>query len=197
MTEIRAVLTRRIVEPFHHWPVIEPSHDPVVLSKRMSPLEVGTAMAIIAEYNKGDDRDDVGLLRNLAEEHLVAPGGLLTRDTATGVEVEPGCCCGLEDWREWYGIVDGTPPWLGHNPEHVVRIEDGVARFWSGTGDVDAPPVEISIDELSDLLAAVQQDLRDFLGLVGEWATPYGTALAVDLVASLDRQLRINAPQGP
>jgi hypothetical protein len=41
------------------------------------------------------------------EEKLSVGGGLTARDTETGAEIEPGCCLGLEMWRDWKYLLDG------------------------------------------------------------------------------------------
>ncbi|GAA2983877.1 MULTISPECIES: hypothetical protein [Streptomyces] len=93
----------------------------MALSGSMSPLDVGSAMAMLADYNSptgGDDRsltDDGEAIRGLLEtDEVIAPGGLCVRDIRNNVTVRPGCCCGLEDWREWLDVADGETLWLGH-----------------------------------------------------------------------------------
>ncbi|MEV6757647.1 hypothetical protein [Streptomyces sp. NPDC051214] len=44
--------------------------------------------------------------RLLTAECVVAPGGLRVRDTDSGVTVQPGCSCGLENWRDWQVLQD-------------------------------------------------------------------------------------------
>ncbi len=38
------------------------------------------------------------------------PGGLLIRHTETGITASPGCCFGLENWRDWLVLMDGEEP---------------------------------------------------------------------------------------
>lgn len=202
MIEFQAVVSAYHSTPFPHWPVADqPPDDLIVLSGRLAEPEVAKAMAAIAEYNRHDlgVPDALSLLRNLSEsERVVASGGLRVRDTTTGVAIEPGCCCGLEDWRDWLYLVRGAEPWLGHDPEPKLEFGTGVARLWPDGGRKDAtpsgPPVEIRLAELLARLAVIRRDLLDFLDLVRKWAELYGPALAADLVAALDDHFHIGEP---
>jgi len=64
----------------------------------------------------------------LAEE-FVLPGGLQFSEDAK-VKVVPGCCCGLEDWREWLDVPNGNTIWAGHDPSPGVEFVDGGVRVW-------------------------------------------------------------------
>ena len=165
----------------------------VVLSGRMSREDVGTALAAIAQYNNSQEvgPDGPALLGGLLEqERIIMCGGLLVTDTRTGVVIEPGCCQGLEDWRDWRGVLDGVHPWLGHSPDPKVEIGE-VVRVWPDENRTDGPACEIPLAELPVHLAVVQQDLLGFLGLVREWA-PYG--MGPRLAEAFDTHFRISAP---
>ncbi|MDX8054259.1 hypothetical protein SK571_33225 [Lentzea sp. BCCO 10_0798] len=56
---------------------------------------------------------------------LPCPGGTEVRDTGAGVRVGPGCCAGLESWRERARLLDGEVPWLGHSPTSGVEFAAG------------------------------------------------------------------------
>lgn len=100
---------------FTLWPVAwsEPfSYLP--LSGTLLPGEVGTAVMGIAAANGIDPEDDrpqrptgpldAFLHGLLAMEPLFAPGGLRVVDTAVGTTLLPGCCSGIEAWRDWWGV---------------------------------------------------------------------------------------------
>ncbi|SDW43518.1 hypothetical protein SAMN05421504_101571 [Amycolatopsis xylanica] len=199
MIEFQAVVSAYHSTPFRHWPVADqPPDDLIVLSGDLAEPEVGKAIAAIAEYNQREagSPDAFSLLRALAgSERVVVSGGLRARDTTTGVTIEPGCCCGLEDWRDWFYLVHGAEPWLGHDPEPKLEFGPGVARLWPDADrEATAPPLEIPLADLPARLAAIQRDLRDFVGLVRKWAEPYGPALAADLAAALDDQFHVSEP---
>ncbi|MDX3226148.1 hypothetical protein [Streptomyces sp. ME19-01-6] len=191
---------------FALWPVAPPRPDGVLLlSGGLSPLEVGTAMAVWAGYNHdldpGDPRAaDAGALlwRTVEAECTIAPGGLCVRDTVSGALVRSGCCCGLETWREWLDLADGAELWLGHDPSPRVEHLGSVVRIWpDGRDAAHTPvgrPVELAVAELPGLLEDVQGKLRGFLGLARQWAERHAPPLARALVDRLDTDWSISAP---
>ncbi|KPC58531.1 hypothetical protein [Streptomyces chattanoogensis] len=209
MLIVDAVLETFDAAEFVQWPVADvPAHRLLALSGRLSPLEVGVAMATLADYNSdSSDRDGAvvdgsALVRRLVEaECVIAPGGLRVRDTGSGVTVAPGCCCGLEDWREWLGLVDGDVPWLGHDPSPRMECVGRVVRLWPDGGDStdstetpQGPPIEIPADCLTGILRTVQDELSGFLALVERWADRHVPGLAPALATKLDEDLDIGAP---
>lgn len=77
---------------------------------------------------------------------MFVPGGLLARDTETGVSIPPSCCCGLEDWREWVSVPRGGQPWLGHSPTPWIEHLDGAVRIWPDGGmGKGRPPADRAI----------------------------------------------------
>ncbi|NUW36158.1 hypothetical protein HTZ77_32800 [Nonomuraea sp. SMC257] len=202
MIRIDAVLETGATVGFTAWPVAEPAGDGILaLSGRMSPAEVGTAMAVIFGY--GDiPTTPTGELHQLLDRHLadaetlLAPGGLRVRDTATGARILPGCCCGLENWREWRDVPHEKGIWLGHDPHTEVEHVAGAVRLRQGAGPPSLPSsqheVEIRLDDLPDLLTTVQRRLQGFLGLVRPWASEISPRAADRLVAVLDESFEIN-----
>ncbi|SEH01101.1 hypothetical protein SAMN05444920_11931 [Nonomuraea solani] len=193
MIHIDAVLETYGATGFTAWPIAEPAGPLLALSGQMSPAEVGTAMAII--FDHGDiptaPLDD---LHHLMDRHLIdaealtAPGGLRVTDTATRAELLPGCCCGLEDWREWRDVLHGEDIWLGHDPGTEFAFMGGAVRLRQGH------EVEIRLDDLPALLDTVRLQLQGFLGLVGRWAGEIAPASAGRLVTVLDENFAINEP---
>ncbi|MET9227660.1 hypothetical protein [Lentzea sp. NPDC003310] len=162
----------------------------IELSGQMSREKVDAALAAIAEYNR--DEDGTGSCAGLLEQEcLIMAGGLRVRDTATGVQVEPGCCAGLEDWRQWLWLADGERPWLGHSPEPGLEFRDGAALLWQDSGRVDGPACEIPIADVPGHLESVRRDLAGFLDLVRRWA-PDGLGDA--LAARFDAEFRVSEP---
>ncbi|MFJ5220365.1 hypothetical protein ACIP98_37470 [Streptomyces sp. NPDC088354] len=206
MLIVDAVLETPDTVGFSCWPVADlPPYQFMALSGRMSPLEVGSALAVLADYNSRTSDEDRPLtdageaIRRLLEtDKVIAPGGLRVHDTRTDVTVRPGCCCGLEDWREWLGVADGQTLWLGHDPSPRLEHAAGVVRLWpDGAGARQAPsgpPVEILTGDLPGILHTVQEGLRGFLCLTEQWATRHVPALAPALAARLDDDLAISAP---
>ncbi|MER5971356.1 hypothetical protein ABT112_16730 [Streptomyces sp. NPDC002055] len=197
-----AVLETYDARGFALWPVAEPRPAPwLPLSGALSPSEVGTALAVLTTYNRGGRRSD-GTPRNVLEqvrrltdaECVIAPGGLRVRHTGTGITAQPGCCFGLENWRDWLELVDRGEPWLGHDPTPVVEHSGETARLWSDGDRRDTPPIDIPRALLPGLLGSVHDGLVGFLASVGQWADRRVPSLADDLVAKLDEGLAITAP---
>lgn len=203
MIVLDAVLETRDTADFTAWPVADVGDDDVlVLSGRMTPIEVGTAMAVIFQYND-IPAEPTADLRRLLDRHLaeakilIAPGGLRVRDTATEAEIPPGCCCGLESWREWGNLLRGEPVWLGHDPDTELLPTAGGVRLRQETHrtpPMQANEVEIPLDDLPDLLASAHLHLREFLHLVRGWAGETVPAAADRLVAVLDENFDITGP---
>ena len=200
-----AVLETYEAADFALWPVADPPAERLLtLSGDLSPLEVGTAVAALACYNDdaGEHRSpesSVELLHRLASaETVIAPGGLRIRDTTTGVTVEPGCCFGLENWRDWLGLFDGEEPWLGHDPTPGVEYAGPLVRLWPDAERLPSgPAIELPLTGLPGLLTSVRAHLTGFLGLVEQWAVPdMPAALTARLVTKLDESLTATAPLG-
>jgi hypothetical protein len=200
MVIVEVVLETYEAVGFTAWPIAEPSSDRfLALSGQMSLAEVGTAMAVILSYNglsvdSVTDLTGAQLVQHLADaEVLIAPGGLRFRDTATNAQVAPGCCFGLENWRDWLEVVRGQEPWLGHSP--ALRLEHGGQLIRLAQDDQNDSPflaVEININELPGLLTSVQQQLSGFLELAQQWTTNTTPQLTVPFIAALDEHLKIN-----
>jgi hypothetical protein len=197
MITVDVVLEVEPLENFTAWPISELSGlRYLALWGEMPPEEVGTAIAVIFNYNGvAFDEDavlDGGLLdRHLAEaEALNAPGGLRLRDTATGAEFLPGCCFGLERWRDWYDVVEGREVVLGHSPDPRLEHREGVVSLWQDAASAN-PTLSLSSERLAELLAASERDLQAFLGAVRTWAQATIPDLATSLVAALDEHLLI------
>lgn len=196
-----AVLETHETAGFTAWPIAEPPRDGILaLSGRLSPAEVGTAMAAIFSY--GDlPTAPISDLHRLLDEHLadagalLAPGGLRVTDPATGAEILPGCCCGLENWREWRNVLHRQYIWLGHDPGTELEYIAGAVRLSQKSGPHSpAREVEIELDDLPALLATVHLRLQGFLSLVGRWASETAPRAADRLVTLLDENFEISGP---
>ncbi|MEH2404715.1 hypothetical protein [Nostoc sp.] len=105
-------------EPLCPWFVAD--HKPfsrIQLYGEMTDLEVGLIFAQLVKYNDLDSESDAYevLYQVIESETLILPGGLQVRSTADEL-IYPGCCCGLEEWREWLDFLtkgrsqSTTPP---------------------------------------------------------------------------------------
>lgn len=198
-----AVLETYDATGFALWPVAElPSNHLLTLSSRLSVREIGTAMAVLTSYNKSDDearpsdpQDSMEQVSQLlTTDQVIAPGGIRIQDTSTGMTAPPGCCFGLENWRDWLEFMNGEEPWLGHDPTPRIEHTGTTVQLWLDAKHPNGVPIELSLPRLPELLGSVQADLIAFLASVGEWATRYAPPLADALVAKLDEDLTIEAP---
>ncbi|WP_432993888.1 hypothetical protein [Dactylosporangium sp. CA-233914] len=136
------------------------------------------------------------------EDEDFAPGGL--RVGAGDVVIDPGCCVGLDEWRDWLRVLGGEVIDLGHDPDVLVEHRGPVLRVWKDkrqllAGELPGPAdkyIDVPRAELPKLLAAVRGDLVGFLAALRPWAQSIAPELADPLIAAVDRRLRISAPLG-
>lgn len=98
--------------------------------------EVGLFLAVLAhrlDAASRDRRDEV-VDTLLAEDFLIVAGGLRLVDTVKGMVVVPGCCAGLEDWRDWVRVLTGGALWLGHDPGLEIEIIGDDLCVWQDGG---------------------------------------------------------------
>ena len=196
------VLETSALPDFAFWPVApQQAYQHMSLSGTLSADQIGTIMAILADCNSNHavsqpaDPAEAFLSSLLHDEGFLAPGGLLVQDTETGTTLLPGCCCGLEDWRDWLEVADGGETWLGHDPAPWPEQLGGTVRLHLD-GERPGPVIEVTPLELRRLLASVQRDLIDFLYLVTVWAQQHTPASVQTLVDAVDRSLKITESLG-
>ncbi|MFJ3671549.1 hypothetical protein ACIPSE_34315 [Streptomyces sp. NPDC090106] len=198
-----AVLETYNPTEFTPWPVADPTTDHLLaLSGRLSPREIGTAMAVLTSYNKSDHKaqardpedsaEQVSML--LTTDQVIAPGGIRVRDTSTGTIAPPGCCFGLENWRNWMDLMNGRIPWLGHDPTPRAELAGETVRLCPDSEHPVGLPIELPLARIPELLSSVQTQLIAFLTAIGEWATRYTPLLTDALVAKLEKDLAIKSP---
>ncbi|MGW0904257.1 hypothetical protein [Streptomyces sp. NPDC002853] len=200
-----AVLETYEARDFTLWPVSDPAEERLLrLSGELSSRQVGTAMAVLTGYNnrprrRGERHATDGLAqvnRLLTAECVVAPGGLRVRDTRSGITVKPGCCFGLETWRDWQSLLEGEEPWLGHDPGPRAEVVGASVRLWPDADCQEGRAVEIPRERLRELLGCVQGDLTGFLKSVERWASCSFASVAGRLIATLDEAFAVSAPLG-
>lgn len=180
------VLETYAPEGFGLWPVteIEP-FSWLPLSGELTPAEVGTAMMCIVSCNDIDPDGsrpprpaaplDSFLHGLLTFDSLFAPGGLRVTDQSTGAAFLPGCCDGLEDWRDWYQLVgDGRTLGFGHDPVSPLAERFGdTARLTVNAEQSDSPVIELSVADLRPLIDGAERDLAAFHALAVDWSSRY------------------------
>ncbi|GAA1032058.1 hypothetical protein GCM10009557_29280 [Virgisporangium ochraceum] len=186
---LRAVLETPYTEPNPvPWTVATPEPGSwLTLDGSCGDAEAGLFVAVVADYNSLPPDGLAGA------GHLIAPGGLLLADTDT-IEIVPGCCCGLEDWRDWARALHvPESPWLGHDPTPGMSFGDRIT-VWQDTGSpgndapvAGGPHIAVSRAELTGMLAGVDRDLTAFAAVLAAWAARHtgdGAALAAGLEAA-------------
>ncbi|MFB4308225.1 hypothetical protein [Actinomadura sp. GTD37] len=121
-------------------------------------------------------------------EPLFAPGGLRVIDTTTGTTLLPGCCSGIEDWREWWSLLDGhaSSGFLGHDPDPCGELHGDIVRMIVDAEGDDRPMIELPTADPRRLLAGVERDLIALHRLAASWAERYVPDRAAPLARALD-----------
>lgn len=199
--------------PFQHldqlarwWPVAaaEPGGE-LVLDGDCTEAQAALFVALVAvdrlDPLPATRRDAVAQL--IAREWLSVPGGTTLTDTATGVTIRPGCCCGLDDWTDWDVAFRDTvlQPGFGHDPGPFVERRPDSFRVWQdGGAPLDLGPgigdhVDVSRAELARLVRGVARDLAAFRAVLDRWArsTDLG-GRGAELVRRLDEAFALTTP---
>ncbi|MFE7764706.1 hypothetical protein [Streptomyces sp. NPDC057438] len=208
---MQPVLEIFAADDFALWPIGEhESYGYLVLDGDLTPAEVGTAVMRIANCNDFEPEEEHGpcptdplgtfLHGLLTMPDLFAAGGFRVTDSATDtVVVQPGCCNGLETWRDWLDMLDGTGGcYFGHDPSSMgERVGDIVRLTLDADGGNDSPVIELPVDQVRTLVTGAQRDLQDFLSLAGSWAEQHLSAHATAVTAALARVLDLEHTPWP
>lgn len=192
-------------DDFDLWPTDEPeSYGNLVLDGERTVAEVGTAVMRIADCNASEPEEEHGphptdplgtfLHGLLTLPDLFASGGFRVSDDATGIIfVEPGCCNGLETWRDWLEVLDGTGSCaFGHAPSSMAeRVGDTVRLIHDSYENEDSPTIELPVAQVRTLVAGAQRDLQDFLRLAASWAEQHLPTHATTVTTALGRALNL------
>lgn len=178
---------------------VEPGGFHLAVPRSPAPNRVAAlAWALVAHGCDDVDpgTDPVAAFLASERDNPGAPGGL--RVSAGDLVINPGCCSGLEEWREWLDVLDGEEIWLGHSPDVVMEQRGAVVRIRADDDLVErrrtGPYVDLPRDALPDLLQGVRRDLLGFLDALGSWARATVPAHADRLVDAVDRRLAISPP---
>jgi hypothetical protein len=195
------------VIPFALWPITAHSGW-LPLHGSMTSEEVGTAMYRLVCWNSNSDDPELPHSIAAAVDELVdglvdqgrhyVPGGLLLHDPVSGVTAEPGCCCDLDEWRDWVAALSGHPVSLGHGLAPLLEHRGDTVRVWARVDDeaevLSGPCVDFELAALPDMLRSAQRDLIAFLDLTRAWAEDVAPDRAARLCAALDVELSITEP---
>ncbi|MBT2382011.1 hypothetical protein [Streptomyces sp. ISL-11] len=192
------------------WPVAEVEQFSYLpLSGELAPEEVGTAVMRIASCNDidpgHDDRpprpaDPLGSFLHglLTFDNPFAAGGMRVTDSHKGTTFLPGCCNGLEDWRDWREVVDGSGhASFGHDPDPFAERFGDTVRLTVDAEQSDSPVIELSVTELRHLMDGAERDLARFLSVAFDWASQYLPDHFTPVAAALARALAMPASAVP
>jgi hypothetical protein len=164
----------------------------VRLTDEVSPLAVGSIMSTFARYNTdhgmhAPKATPALLLAALERPAPILPGGVIAVDEASGAEIPPGCCSGLEHWRDWVDFLEGgDSPWLGHDPTpYLVREDDAVAVCAMMGEPLALVRLTLPRADYVQQLAAVERHLNDFTAAVRDWSRVYLPDHATTLVTRI------------
>lgn len=153
------------------------------LSGAMNPLDVGAAIAEIchcAFHDRPIGADASDVLRTwIDSDSRIVAGGI--EAVLPRARIEPGCCCGLETWREWTRFADGgDPPWWGHDMDGEANRVDGRIVL-SQRGE----SVAYDVVDVQSELRAVARDLDAFVERAADWSRAVAPDIESELRASL------------
>jgi hypothetical protein len=164
----------------------------------MELAEVGSVMARLAQYNEVVTASTIAdvLFGIIAAESLVLLGGLQV--SCGQLAINPSCCCGLEDWREWQEyLVSGESPWMGHDPTPRLELVGNIVKAWSDS-ESDAAKNAFAIEFEQEAFVAelerVQRELQGFLLRVRVWAEAVGFSDPIALCRRIDSFIGISGP---
>jgi hypothetical protein len=148
----------------------------VVLNAETRDDDVARVVAALA-YDPECLSDNIGqTTKNLVEsERSIVAGGLRLRSGA--FVLTPSCCCGLESWREWYGVrKGGQSPWLGHSPDPWIDCsgDKAIAHTDGGGDSSDDRTLQIEYRDIRVALNKTCEDLTLFVEVLRRWSDRNG-----------------------
>lgn len=188
----------RIYAVYEAFSVEKPFGDFPVLGPGMSDAEYEAFLWALHNYvpkaPRLDDLESICAFLAHQTERRVLAGGVLIR--AGDFEFVPGCCSGLESWRQLFGLKQGDPAgWFGHDPDPWVDTRGEVAVFHSDDREGDSYAVAYDVVEAA--MVRLQADLIEFLDGLRALLTCRLPDLADNIVGKVDRWLEISNASPP
>jgi hypothetical protein len=188
MPTLHAVVEGFSLEPSATWVEVPATRPNLLRLSADTPFdEVSLVVAQLCSYNSsGNDNRSLSLAELLISPDVVLPGGLAAVDDSR--IIQPACCSGLEEWREWYLFLEtGQQPWLGHDPSPWIQTMGTKYLVWSDGGLGEPQPtaafsIEFERSELAAAIASAEADLLGFLEPLRNWAEIVDPNLGADLV---------------
>lgn len=167
---IEAVVEMNPFEEKPPWAIASlPNFSFLRLFSGITDEEIGSVMLTACDYNQIKICPSATeTLAAFVDEDFVLPGGLQFLENGQ-VKVVPGCCSGLEDWREWLEVPNGKSVWAGHDPSPGVEFVNEKILVWQDEKADDVAFIELQYDEMRELLEKVESDLNGFVVRLNEW----------------------------
>ncbi len=193
MPDISVLLevTHEAAVTFTAWPVGDAAPFSFLrLHGGMSMPDVGSAVATMASGEDAEGDAAVTVAALVESDGLYLPGGVRVADPGGGPALAPGCCSGLEYWREWEAAESGEQVWQGHDPwAWAQRDGDRLHLVPDGPDAARAHGFHLPLSALPLITARVRADLTGFTTAVRAWADTTVPDLAGALAARLTREL--------
>jgi hypothetical protein len=170
----------------------------VVLWGGVTEPEVAAFLISLAKYNQFPECRDFWAIGKFAaqSETLILAGGI--RIVSNENAILPGCCCGLESWREQLRALEGYPAWLGHDPAPWSEVVGDEVQFWpdGGIGKRRSDfQVRIVRSEVPELQKKLTRDMEGFLYALRRWSRSLMDPRVADsFAAKLDSAWQISNP---
>ena len=174
MFELIPVVETHPRQPFE-WASPEPSGPLIELNAATPERDIAWVFALLADYNYvlAPASIDAAVHALLETDGMALSGGLLVRSGK--VEIPPSCCCGLEDWREWFIVSPGAgSPYLGHDPSPFVECAKAAATIWADE-DRPAPSVSATYPEIDTARQSARTALMAFADNLANWLASYSS----------------------
>lgn len=176
------------------WPLApDPPFSFLRLHAGSTSEEVGLVMHVACAYGQGEIFPFAAetLEVFLSKERFVLPGGLQFLENDE-VKVVPGCCAGLENWREWLSVPYGNKGiWAGHDPSPWIEYSETGIRIWQDEKSKEPAFIEFTREELEYELKKTQADLNGFLIQLRKWAKYIAPSFEQQLVSYFAKQMQI------
>lgn len=195
MKTIEAVIENCTFEKPQPWIISRNKTAYIRLYAGIRDEEIGSVMLSACSLSSGEIIKETALEtlhEFIANEGFILEGGLLFKEN-DAIKVVPGCCCGLEDWQEWFDVPSGRCEiWTGHEPESLIEINDGNIKIWQDRQTKDENnSIEFTVEEMVEKLNQVEKDLQNFLFRLKQWINYIEPSLEKEVVYHFAKNLNI------
>lgn len=165
------------------------------LHGEMTDAELRAFLAAVFAYGYSAKQPDT--LAETAElmlqrEFQVLSGGLMA--IKGDFVAEPGCCCGLEGWRDWQHALTGSgTPWLGHDPAPAaIPLESAILLHTDYGNEEDDETLPVTYPEFEEAYEGADTILRAFMDHFEKWLTAEIGIAGTELSARLRAWFQIS-----